>query len=281
MNGRRRCDDMKAQLDTVSDQIKQAERAQHEKQHELPAAAAPAGTASASSGYAKPRKSRSTSPELNPRSDSPAGQPNEPAARAPSGHQDQKRKRDLDKSPDPGDDLGSKEDREQARERATQREGVKKASKQLPAKKLSKKVPDGKKRKHAAGDIPAETARGRHSPDDKEEEEEGVASKEGTSGMEASRELPQLKKKRHLLYKQLQEAKQQVAPCCCINLVFLVYLYCHFYYLLVWNLWSLESLPTQLRSHCCCSVQLYFFQSFLLCVYAGYQLWLLDLLCRM
>lgn len=221
MNGRRRCDDMKAQLDTVSDQIKQAERAQHDRQHELTAAAA-VGAPSASSVDAKPRKSRSKSPELNPRSESPAGKSDDSAANAPSGHQDKKRKRVSEKSPDPENNVSPKEDREQMRQRATEREGVKKASKQLPVKKLSKKLPDGKKRKHAAGDIAADSARGRHSPADKEEVEEGVAAKEGIPGMEAFKELPQLKKKRHLLYKQLQEARQQVPSCCSMDLVFLV-----------------------------------------------------------
>lgn len=218
MNGRRRCDDMKAQLDTVSDQIKQAERAQHERQHELPAAAA-AGTPSASSVDPKPRISRSMSPELDHRSESPGRQSDDSAAKAPSG---KKRKRNCEKLPAPGDDVSAKADREQMRQRAGEREGVKKATNQLPVKKLSEKVSDGKKRKHAVGDIAADAARGRSSSaDEVKEEGEWVACKEGIPGMEASRELPQLKKKRHILYKHLQEARQQVASCCSMDMLIL------------------------------------------------------------
>ena len=77
---------------------------------------------------------------------------------------------------------------------------------EVPVKKVSEKLPDGKQRKHIAGDIRADAARGKQGPTSKEE----VASKEEVQAVKGPKDLPQLKKKRHLLYKQLQEARQQV-----------------------------------------------------------------------
>ena len=211
MNGRQRCDDMKAQLDNVSDQIKQAERAKHDQQHDLAAAAATEHPSSSSTGPKPGKPSRSVSPDLNHRSESPAKQPvDDSAANAPFGNQDKKRKRHPEKSPDPEKDSRAKEDQEKKRHRASEREGVKKAAREPPAKKvpekLQKKLPGGKQRKHTAGDKTADAAESRHTHADKEVE--GLP-KESVQA-EGPENLPQLKKKRHLLYKQLQEARQQV-----------------------------------------------------------------------
>ena len=214
MNGRQRCDDMKAQLDTVSDQIKQAERAQHDQQHELAAAATTDNPSSSSIGPKPGTPTRSVSPDLNHRSESPARQPDDSAAKAPLGNEDKKRKRHSEKLPGPEKDSRAKADHEKKRRRAAETEGVKKAAREPPAKKvpeklpekLPKKLPDGKQRKHTAGDMTADAAQGRHSLADKGVE---ALPKERLQA-EGPKNLPQLKKKRHLLYKQLQDARQQV-----------------------------------------------------------------------
>lgn len=209
MNGRQRCDDLKAQLDTVSDQIKQAERAQHDEQHELAAAAATDHPSSSSIDPKPGKPKRSVSPDLNHRSESPARQPDDSAANAPFGNQDKKRKRHPEKPPDPKDSR-AKEDQEKKRDRASEREGVKKAAREPPSKKvpekLQKRLPGGKQRKHTAGDKTADSSEDRHSHADKEVE----ALPKDSVQAEDPKNLPQLKKKRHLLYKQLQEARQQV-----------------------------------------------------------------------
>lgn len=205
VSGRRRCDDIKAQLDVASDQIKQAERAQHEHQHE-PAAAAHPTSSSAEQKHASSRaSSRSVSPEaLNYPSESPARQLDDLKTKVPSGQQEKKRKRSPRSLPNPETEPRSREEQERKRYRAAGREGSsKKSTKEVPIEK----APGGKHRKHTAGDISADPARGRHRPGSEEVE---AAQKEGSQAVGIVNELPQLKKKRHLLYKQLQEARQQV-----------------------------------------------------------------------
>lgn len=212
MNGRSRCDDIKAQLDTVSDQIKQAERAQHEQQHESTAAAATVDPSSSSVNPKPGKPTRSASPDLNHPLEFPARQSDDLAANAPPGNQDKKRKRHSEKSPDPEEIFRAKAGQEKKRHRTAEREGVEKVTKELSVKKvlekLPKKLPDGEQRKHIAGDITADAAGGRHSLAAKEVE---APPTEGVQA-EGTKDLPQLKKKRHLLYKQLQEARQQVLP---------------------------------------------------------------------
>lgn len=215
MNGRSRCDDIKAQLDTVSDQIKQAERAQHEQQHEMTAAVAAAATVNPSSSYINPKPgqpARSASPDLNHLSESPAKQSDDRAAKPLPSHQDKKRKRHSEKSPDPEESSRAKDDQEKKRHRTAGREEVKRVTKELSVKKVPEKLPkkltDGEQRKHTAGAITAAAAGGRHSLADKEVQ---ALPTEGVQA-EGPKDLPQLKKKRHLLYKQLQEARQQVPP---------------------------------------------------------------------
>ena len=213
MNGRQRCDEIKAQLDTVSDQIKEAERAQHEQQHDMTAAAGTADPSSSSieqsrdtdPGRRSGRSTKSVTPvALGRPSTSPARQPEDLAAKVPSGKPEKKRKRDAEKSPDPETDSRSRQEQEKKRHRAGERDGTKKATRELPVEKL----PGSKNRKHTAGDKPANAARGGHSP--ASEEEAKAAPKEGDQAAQGPKDLPQLKKKRHLLYKQLQEARQQV-----------------------------------------------------------------------
>lgn len=207
MNGRQRCDDIKAQLDTVSDQIKEAERAQHEQQHDSNAAAVTVDQFSTSTHPKTGTPTRSVNPDLDHCSESPAGQSDDSAAKAPlPGHQDKKRKRRFETSPEPEKNIRAEEDQEKKRQRTAEREEVKTAIREVPVKKVSEKLPDGKQRKHKAGDIPADAARGRHGPTSKE----AVAPKEEVQAVQGPKDLPQLKKKRHLLYKQLQEARQQV-----------------------------------------------------------------------
>lgn len=202
MNGRQRCDDIKAQLDVVSDQIKQAERAQHEQQHDLTAAAATAHSTSSSIDHnhtTSRASSRSVSPPaLDSRSASPARQDDDLETKVPGGKQEKKRKRTPESLPDPR----SKGEHEKKRHRAAERDGSKKTTRQVPIEE----APGDKDRKRTAGDISADV-RGGHRPAGKEVE---AAQKKGNPAVGGVNELPQLKKKRHLLYKQLQEARQQV-----------------------------------------------------------------------
>lgn len=210
MNGRQRCDDIKAQLDIVSSQIKQAEHAQHEQQHDMTAAAAAATayapSSSADHNYTTSRAStRSVSPPaLDSRSESPSRQDDNLETKVPAGKEEKKRKRRpkslLDSETDP---RSKEEEQEKKRHRAAGRDGCKKATREVPIKE----APGGKDRKRTAGDISANEARGRHRLAG---EEVAAAQKEGNPAVGVVNDLPQLKKKRHLLYKQLQDARQQV-----------------------------------------------------------------------
>ena len=207
MSGRQRCDDIKAQLDAVSDQIKQAERAQHEQQHDTTAAAATAHPSSSAldrnHASSKALKRSVSPPVLDSRSESPAKQGDDLETKVPADKHEKKRKRRPDSLPNSETDLRSQEGQETKRHRGGEREGRKKTTREVPINK----APGGKDSKRTAEDISGDAARGRHRPAGEEAE---VVQKEGNQAVEGVNDLPRLKKKRHLLYKQLQEARQQV-----------------------------------------------------------------------
>lgn len=208
MKGRQCCDDIKAQLDQVSDQIKQAEHAQHAEQRDSATAVAPVPSSSAARQLhdAKHGRSRSSS-----RSVSPAAlddlRDQESNKLAPN--REKKRKRDDHESSGSDSDSGLR-DKHHEKKRAGPPEarGSKKTAKELPVEKL----PGSKQRKAKAGDRKADAEGRRTSPVAPEEEDQAKArsTKDQDKAVGGPKDLPQLKKKRHILYKQLQDSRQQV-----------------------------------------------------------------------
>ena len=232
---RDRCDDIKAQLDAVSDQIKQAEHAQHEADSKpaTPDATSPSDPAQphATKIDKSKRSSRSSSPvdptgfdrsKRSSRSASPADPTDarDPAQnltrRQPEGSQCHEHERAAGDHP------------KKKRKRAAVAPGDDEVQLREGSAERAMSDSQGRKRRYKAGaagnngaspeEGPAERAPGGRRGDKEEEEElrgkrkqggqvkEGVVSKAPQAG-----DLPGLKKKRHLLYGQLQEARQEVS----------------------------------------------------------------------
>ena len=206
MKGKQCCDDIKAQLDQVSDQIKQAEHAQHDS----PAAAAPVSFSAAPRQLHDSVHGRSRS---SSRSVSPVALDNLRGHRSrklPS-KEEKKRKRNEQESFESQSDSGLRQQLDKKKKpRPPEDRGSKKTAKELSVEK----IPSSKQRKPKAGDINADAASRGTSPaasDEEEHQGEARVTKVKDKLVGVSKDLPQLKKKRHMLYKQLQDARQQVS----------------------------------------------------------------------
>ena len=221
MKGRQRCDDIKSQLDTVSDQIKQAEHAQHEQQRDSSRAAAKAvrpfsattEPAQADEHSRSKRSSRSVSP-------APITDPKDHESEDRShDKQEKKRKRHDHRSLEvsrPSDAVLAEDEQAKKRQRAPDSRGANKKQ----TRELSVETLPGHRQRKGTEKMTADASEQGASPAAAFEEEEdkyrlpekdqGIRDENGGQAADGARELPQLKKKRHLLYKELQEARQQV-----------------------------------------------------------------------
>jgi len=204
--GRQRCDDIKAQLDATSDQIKQAERAQHAQQDEpnlkstVPEPEQPHG-----SHLDKSKQSfRSENPaDLNDLRDHDQRHEASAAEQLTAGVRQKKRKReagDIGHDPDPMS-------REGSAERATA--GIQKKTNGSEARGGDKaQARDGSPERLPPGSRSAKP----HTEEQRKDlaKQKGREKRGETPKAPQPGDLPALKKKRHLLYGQLQEARQEV-----------------------------------------------------------------------
>lgn len=205
--GRQRCDDIKAQLDAVSVQIKQAERAQHDPvpdRHDSPDALSPSST--------HVPNSRSVSP-----SDSV-----KPLGVGPRHHGGRARSQTPPKRAHHAQRGGETEEEHSAQQQA-------KRPKPASADQVSGRTANGGKARPAAkGNFkrPAEHIAAGEAKRHKQNHREPKDGKPDEPDQARPADLPGLKQKRRLLYGQLQEARQQVGHAmhamqpakCCNNL---------------------------------------------------------------
>ncbi|KAA6418527.1 MAG: hypothetical protein FRX49_11473 [Trebouxia sp. A1-2] len=204
--GRQRCDDIKAQLDATSDQIKQAERAQHAQQDEpnLKATTPEPEQPQGSHLDRSKQSSKTANPaDLNDLRNHDQHLEASVAEELTAGMRQKKRKReagDIGHDPDPVS-------REGAAERATA--GIQKKTNGSEARggdeaqardALSERLPPGSRSAK-----PHTEEQRRDLAKQKIREKVQKVPKASQAG-----DLSALKKKRHLLYGQLQEARQEI-----------------------------------------------------------------------
>ena len=204
--GRLRCDDIKDQLDATSDQIKQAERAQHAQQDEpnLKSTAPEPEQPHGSHLDRSKRSSRSASP-ADPDDLRDLDQHHEASAaeKLTAGVRQNKRKREAGNIGHDPEHVS----REGSAERATA--GIQKKTNGSEARGGDKaQTRDGPSERVPPGS--------RSAKPDKEKQTRDLAKQTGrekrgeTPRAPQPGDLPALKKRRHLLYGQLQEARQEV-----------------------------------------------------------------------
>ncbi|KAL0017843.1 hypothetical protein WJX77_008034 [Trebouxia sp. C0004] len=203
--GRQRCDDIKAQLDATSDQIKQAERAQHAQQDEpnLKSTAPEPEQPPGSHLNRSMRSFREGPADLKDLRDHDQQNEASAAEKLTAGVRQKKRKRvagDIGHDLDPVSREGSAERTTAGIQKKTNRPDARGGDKAQARDGSSERLPPGS---HSA--TPHTEEQRRDLAKLKSREKRGETPKATQPG-----DLPALKKKRHLLYGQLQEARQEI-----------------------------------------------------------------------